>query len=195
MLSSSSLYLGKFEILYRGDSMLSFELSVFDLVLSLGVIVLIVLFVTTLWKLNPTKENAQSEDEEINIDEREPMVPYQANQTKSQLDAQPDRVGTWQGSGRQISQSAPPASKLVVSATTEGTSQMGVEQAQKPSEYVEPPKQTKTAVSPKPTQKNATDKDCLHHFGYLNSLPRNTPIPGECFGCQRIVDCLVTKKK
>jgi hypothetical protein len=176
-----------------GQTMLSFELSVFDIILSLGVIILIVLFVTTLWKLNPTKENTQSEDE-THIDEHEP-IPYQANQTKSQLDAQPNRVDTWQGSGRPISQSAPPAPKLVVSATTEGTSQMGVEQAQKSSESIEPPKQTKTVMPPKSTQKTATDKDCFHHFGYLNSLPRNTPIPGECFGCQRIVDCLVTKKK
>lgn len=175
--------------------MLSFDFSVFDLILSLGVIVLIVLFVTTLWKLNPTKENTQSEDEEIHIDEREPIFPYQANQTESQSDVQPSRVDTRQDFGRSISQSAPPAPKLVVSATAGGTSQGGVEQAQKPSEYVEPPKQTKTVMPPKSTQKNATDKDCFHHFGYLNSLPRNTPIPAECFGCQKIVDCLVTKKK
>jgi len=175
--------------------MLSFDFSVFDLVLSLGVIVLIVLFVATLWKLNPTKENTQSQDEETHIDESDPMFPYQTNQTKSQSDVQPNRVDTRQDFGRSISQSAPPAPKLVVSAMAGGASEIGVEQAQKPSEYVAPPKQTKTASSSKPTQKNATDKDCFHFFGYLNNLPRNTPIPGECFGCQRIVDCLVTKKK
>jgi len=31
---------------------------------------------------------------------------------------------------------------------------------------------------------------CPHKFGYLNSLPKNTPIPDECFGCPQIVECL-----
>jgi len=33
---------------------------------------------------------------------------------------------------------------------------------------------------------------CAHKFGYLKNLPKNTPIPDECFGCPRIVDCLTT---
>jgi hypothetical protein len=36
-------------------------------------------------------------------------------------------------------------------------------------------------------------KDCVHHFGYLRTFPKNSPIPDECFGCERIVDCLVSK--
>ncbi len=31
---------------------------------------------------------------------------------------------------------------------------------------------------------------CRHKFGYLNDLPKNTPIPDECFGCPEIVECL-----
>ncbi|MGD8506341.1 MAG: hypothetical protein PVF15_06720 [Candidatus Bathyarchaeota archaeon] len=31
---------------------------------------------------------------------------------------------------------------------------------------------------------------CSHTYGYLNSLPKNTPIPDECFGCPQIVECL-----
>jgi len=31
---------------------------------------------------------------------------------------------------------------------------------------------------------------CPHKFAYLNSLPKNTPIPDECFGCPQIVECL-----
>ena len=33
---------------------------------------------------------------------------------------------------------------------------------------------------------------CPHKFGYLASLPKNTPIPDECFGCPQIVECLGT---
>jgi hypothetical protein len=32
-------------------------------------------------------------------------------------------------------------------------------------------------------------RKCLHHFGYLASLPKNAPIPQECLSCKR-VDCI-----
>lgn len=172
--------------------MLSFDFSVFDLVLSLGVIVLIALFVVTLWKLNPGKETTRSKDEEIRIEEHEPMFSYQQNRTRSQSDVQPSQIDTRQSGRKSISQSTP-SPKVVVSAAIDGDSQISTEETPEPNEYVEPPKQT--TPSSKSTQKNALDKDCFHFFGYLNGLPRNTPIPGECFGCQKIVDCLVTKKK
>ena len=31
--------------------------------------------------------------------------------------------------------------------------------------------------------------DCKHQFGYLRSLPRRAPIPEECLGCHRIIEC------
>jgi len=31
---------------------------------------------------------------------------------------------------------------------------------------------------------------CSHKYGFLSSLPKNTPIPNECFGCSQIVECL-----
>jgi len=33
-------------------------------------------------------------------------------------------------------------------------------------------------------------RDCPHFFGYVRSLPKNTPIPDECLGCPWIVQCL-----
>jgi Ca2+/Na+ antiporter len=35
---------------------------------------------------------------------------------------------------------------------------------------------------------------CPHKFGYLKSLRKNAPIPDECFGCPRILECLMTRK-
>ncbi len=32
---------------------------------------------------------------------------------------------------------------------------------------------------------------CLHHFGYLSSRPKDSPIPQECIICQRLGDCMV----
>ena len=32
---------------------------------------------------------------------------------------------------------------------------------------------------------------CLHHFGYLSSRPKDSPIPQECILCLRLGDCMV----
>lgn len=36
---------------------------------------------------------------------------------------------------------------------------------------------------------------CIHEFGYLRSLPKNTPILEECFGCPKILECLMPPQK
>jgi len=165
--------------------MLSFEFSVFDLVLSVSVMVLIVLFVATLLRLNPSNENKQSRDEEVFEQEQETALPPPQ---------QPTGPISWQSTEGAVSQRTQQASRLLVSATAEGASHESLEQIPKPYENKEPHKQLKTAPSTKQVSKSSDAKDCLHHFGYLNELPKNTPIPGECFGCPKIVDCLVTKK-
>jgi len=43
---------------------------------------------------------------------------------------------------------------------------------------------TTKADSPEELQK------CIHHFGYLKNLPKNTPIPDACFGCPRLLRCM-----
>jgi len=40
------------------------------------------------------------------------------------------------------------------------------------------------------TQGPADFQECVHHFGYLKNLPKNTPVPDECFGCKQILRCL-----
>jgi len=165
--------------------MLSFEFSVFDLVLSVSVMVLIVLFVTTLLKLNPSNENKQSRDNEVLEQEQETALPPPQ---------QPTAPISWQSTDREIPQRTQQTPRLLVSPTVEGTSHESLEQIPKPSENKEAHKQIKTTPSAKQVSKSSDTKDCLHHFGYLNELPKNTPIPGECFGCPKIVDCLVTRK-
>jgi type IV secretory pathway VirB10-like protein len=41
---------------------------------------------------------------------------------------------------------------------------------------------------------NSKFKGCSHKFGYLGTLPKNTPIPDECFGCPKILECLMRSK-
>jgi hypothetical protein len=31
--------------------------------------------------------------------------------------------------------------------------------------------------------------ECLHHFGYLKNLPKNSSIPDECFACANLIQC------
>jgi hypothetical protein len=31
--------------------------------------------------------------------------------------------------------------------------------------------------------------ECKHQLGYLQTLPKNAPIPNECLGCDRIIEC------
>jgi hypothetical protein len=46
-------------------------------------------------------------------------------------------------------------------------------------------------------EKNTTEQTgedvsgCLHHFGYLSSRPKDSPIPQECIICQRLGGCMV----
>lgn len=49
----------------------------------------------------------------------------------------------------------------------------------------------------KPRNKGSTEspKKCSHFFGYVRTLPKNTPIPDECLWCPSIVDCLSREQK
>ena len=40
------------------------------------------------------------------------------------------------------------------------------------------------------TQPPTDSEECLHHFGYLKNLPKNTPVPDECYGCLKMMRCL-----
>jgi len=47
-------------------------------------------------------------------------------------------------------------------------------------------------------QETEIDKDdvnqtiCLHYFGYLSKLPKNSSIPEDCLLCSKVVECLVS---
>jgi len=57
---------------------------------------------------------------------------------------------------------------------------------------LEKPKVTAKTVQEKTskTQSPMDFQECMHHFGYLRTLPRGTPVPDECFGCKKILRCL-----
>jgi len=58
--------------------------------------------------------------------------------------------------------------------------------------------QQKPPESPKKTEAKGSvesQRKCSHFFGYVKTLPKNTPIPDECLWCPSIVDCLSHKQE
>jgi hypothetical protein len=55
-----------------------------------------------------------------------------------------------------------------------------------------PPESPKRAEVKSPVE---NQRKCSHFFGYVKTLPKNTPIPDECLWCPSIVDCLSHKQE
>jgi DNA-directed RNA polymerase subunit RPC12/RpoP len=36
---------------------------------------------------------------------------------------------------------------------------------------------------------------CVHYFGFLNSIPKDGPIPDECLVCAKILQCSVRRRQ
>ncbi len=60
-----------------------------------------------------------------------------------------------------------------------------------------PPPQKSPEHAKKSVEKGSSEnlKKCSHFFGYVRTLPKNTPIPDECLWCPSIVDCLTQEAK
>lgn len=59
-------------------------------------------------------------------------------------------------------------------------------------------KDTQKPESPKRSGEKGSvesQRKCSHFFGYVKTLPKNTPIPDECLWCPSIVDCLSYEQK
>jgi len=55
----------------------------------------------------------------------------------------------------------------------------------------EPEVTVETAIK-KPLKKQPAEgfQKCVHQFGYLRNMPKNTSIPDECFGCPKVLRCM-----
>jgi len=77
---------------------------------------------------------------------------------------------------------------------SEKTTQMTqtLRDSEKPSEPVKPQKIIEERQVPTAPQKQLQERPsgCLHFFGYLRNIPKNTLIPDECLGCSKMVECL-----
>jgi hypothetical protein len=62
------------------------------------------------------------------------------------------------------------------------------ENVQKKGEFHEGPYQS-TAVVQDEQAMPTESIHCEHELGYLQTLPRDAPLPDECYSCDRIIDC------
>ncbi len=57
------------------------------------------------------------------------------------------------------------------------------------SEDVETSPSILESLDNKPAKKETEEMKCRHQLGYLQTLPRRSPIPEECLACHQIIDC------
>jgi hypothetical protein len=165
--------------------MFSFDLSITNILLIAGVVALFILFITVLIKLNPSTQKRKTPERDLTIEKQKP---FHAESSAPHKRSEPEES---------IPSTTPTEKPLVIANTAVGGPSIPTTQENKmpflsrSKEVVSKPE--KIAV-PKTEVNTSSKRDCLHQFGYLRTLPKNAPIPDECFGCQKIVECLVKAK-
>jgi hypothetical protein len=64
---------------------------------------------------------------------------------------------------------------------------------EKPTVSIETKKSSEEALLTTDVGTNDSAK-CTHHFGYLKTLPKDAPIPDECFTCPKYIRCALEDK-
>lgn len=171
--------------------MVSFDLSTTNIILTVAVVGLFALFIVLLVKLKPTKEEDESIETATQVDETTSHEIFPAVR-QSTPEASSPRIEVPKPMERPTVTEKP---LIAVSPTPFGHSAQTSQETKTPgSSYArELARQAEQTGQFNRSGNSANRKDCVHHFGYLRSFPKNSPIPDECFGCERIVDCLVSK--
>jgi len=172
--------------------MLSLELSTIDILLIAAVVTLFILFVTVLMKLSPSTETKEKLQTGIQIENEVEAEKHKPLQTSPQIVPQNHSL-TKINSTQRVAQKIPVAVAPQIGGSSTQSGQEALIPTSTFNQPKEIPKPEKTVPPIKP-ESTSSKRDCLHHFGYLRTLPKNAPIPDECFGCQKIVECLVQSK-
>jgi hypothetical protein len=151
-------------------------------ILKVAIAIILVFYVTLLVKLKPSREIKPPLKTYIEtvrtptVEHKRPEKPTTSVETKKTTNEEPTLTGI---------------TKKFQEEPTEST-------------------QTKVHAETEENQKKETDKQakkafflfgerefegCPHKFKYLRALPKNSPIPDECFGCPKILECLGSSKK
>lgn len=157
--------------------MIPFEFSMTNLVITAAILILAALYIVILLKLKPSTKNKDQHKKDVLPEKREP--PPQnglifVNSLKTKEKATPPQGAQTQVNSQKIEHPLAKTSATRPSAPED-----------------------RNQEAPKHVVKQETrpsNLHCAHHFGYLRTLPKNTPIPSECLGCRQVVDCMTTLK-
>ncbi len=191
--------------------MVSFEISFIDIILMIAITILITLYVTLLIRLKPSPETAI--DEYIKKQRKRQATYTETPNKPSKPITIAEAIQMRQTSTATIETAKEPempkTTKTPKAPIVYIENQRDIEHKREAPETPEkieapkteerqPPTPPPIQTPPSPTQSGDMDlahsrasSECAHHFGYLRTLPRNTPIPDECFGCTRIMECFM----
>lgn len=154
--------------------MFQLELSLIDIVLTVAVFILILLYVTLVIRLKPSTKNKDQYKKDLLPKNQEPprngLVFVNSLKTKEKT-TPPQRTQT-QINPHEIQHLTTNTVRLSAPLRKNQEAQGHVVRA----------------------ENRSSNSDCVHHFGYLRELPKSTSIPSECLGCHRVVECLTTLK-
>jgi len=177
--------------------MFSFDLSTTNILLIVAAVALFIVFITVLMKLNPSTQKEEPLEREIILDRHKPFQIQQTVPPKKPFQTEPSVPPKPLSVAKENIQ-ATVEKPLVITDTIVKEPPIQTTQESKPpilSQNKEVKPKLQKILAPKTPTNNSSKRDCLHEFGYLRTLPKNAPIPDECLGCQRVVECLVEAKK
>jgi hypothetical protein len=167
--------------------MFPFDLSAINILLVAAVFALFIVFITVLMKLNPSTETKEKTTEtEIKVER--PKTQQTSPAAPRNQWPPPAKIDVPRITGKPLVVVAPTTSEPSGQTKQENRALMP---ARTENREVFKPEKT---VTPAKIESVPSRGDCLHQFGYLRTLPKNAPIPDECFGCAKIVECLVKAK-
>ena len=221
MSNSSNLYSRNPLIFQQAvKTMVSFEISFVDIILMIAITILITLYVTLLIRLKPSTkttidEYVKNQQKKQATSTQTPLSKtfeyYKPSIQTSKPITIAEAIQMHQTSNTTIETAkeieVPKTMKTPKAPIVYIENQKNIEHKQedpKTSEKLEAPKTEEKQSPTSPPIQTPTDRpmsvdmslpkdspECAHYFGYLKTLPRNTPIPDKCFGCTRIMECFM----
>jgi type IV secretory pathway VirB10-like protein len=192
------------------------DLSTTNILLIVGVVALFILFIIVLMKLNPSKETKENPESDVkNIEDAATEKPKPSQTEQSEPKSMP-QIGSETKESvlvvpaavekTEITEKTPMIAEkpsivvekppVTANATVRRLSTLASQEKKAPipirdKKAISKPEKT---VAPEIENTSSSKKDCPHRFGYLRTLPKKAPIPDECFGCSKLVQCRTRAK-
>ena len=155
----------------------------FNIVLIVATAIIIISYAILIIKLKPSIETEPSTNRYLERRKSTPIEPKRLG--KSTSPAETEKI-TSEESASAVETLKKPTESIQTKAHAETAETAEIAET----EEEQKPKQDEEAKKSFFLFGEKNFEGCPHKYGYLNSLPKNTPIPDECFGCPQIVECL-----